>query len=106
MGNKYKQFYCKSFNGEFHKMGTVIQPQVTKYMNTDACRRDDYIVLPKTTPLNEVIDRCFKENCFGFARGSNIQGNGKFYIRSPHKTTILLQSKLIDKPGVSYFILN
>ena len=83
----------------------VINPKVIFYKDTDACRCDNYIVLPKTTPLNEVIKRCFDERCYGFARGSNTQGNGKFYIRSPHKNTTLLKTKLKTLNNVSFFIL-
>ena len=86
-------------------MGTVIQPKVTCYTNKDACRCDDYIVLPKTTPLEEVIKICFESKCYGFSRGSNIQGNGKFYIRSAHKTTNMLVTKIKDQKNVSFFIL-
>ena len=81
----------------------IFQPKVTSYINKDACRCDDYIILPKTTPLNDVIKRCFEEHCYGFARGSNVQGNGKFYIRSPHK--INLQTRLINKRNITFFIL-
>ena len=41
--------------------GIVINPKIIFYKDTDACRCDNYIVLPKTTPLNEVIKRCFDE---------------------------------------------
>lgn len=84
----------------------IIQPKVTMYNNMDACRGDNYIVLPKTTELWQVIKRCFEENCSGFCRGSNIHGNGQFYIRSPDKNNIILESKLIDYPGVTFFILS
>ncbi len=87
-------------------MGTIIQPKVTMYINKDACRRDDYIVLPKTTPLEQVIKRCFEERCYGFSRSSLIQGKGKFYIRSPHKTSERLKNKLIDKKNITFFILD
>jgi hypothetical protein len=84
---------------------SVVQPKVTEYKDTDACRCDDYIVLPRETPLNIVIETAFKQNCHGFSRGSNTQGNGKFYIRSPHKTSELLKTKLKQQPNVSFFIL-
>ena len=69
---------------------SVVQPKVTEYKDTDACRCDDYIVLPRETPLNVVIETA----C-----------NGKFYIRSPHKTSELLKTKLKQQPNVSFFIL-
>ena len=84
---------------------SVVQPKVTEYEDTDACREDNYIVLPRETPLNVVIETAFKQNCHGFARGSNTQGKGKFYIRSPHKTSELLKTKLKQQPNVSFFIL-
>jgi hypothetical protein len=84
---------------------SVVQPKVTEYKDTDACRGDNYIVLPPETPLNVVIETAFKQNCHGFARGSNTQGKGQFYIRSPHKTSELLKTKLIPRPTVSFFIL-
>ena len=83
----------------------VIQPKVTMYLNTDACRCDDFIVLPKTTELKDVIQRCIDAGCYGFSRGSNTQGRGKFYIRSPHKTTTLLNAKLLPNQNVSFFVL-
>lgn len=83
----------------------MVQPKVTEFKDTDACRCDDYIVLPRETPLKVVIETAFNQNCHGFARGSNIQGNGKFYIRSPHKTSDLLKTKLKPKRNVSFFIL-
>ena len=81
------------------------EPKVTAYLNTDACRRDDFIVLPKTTDLNEVIRVCVVAGSHGFARSSNTQGRGKFYIRSPHKTVDLLNTKLINYQNVSFFIV-
>ena len=84
-------------------MNTISQPKVTMYLNTDACRCDNYIVLPKTTDLKEVVRICVEAGCHGFARGSNTQGKGKFYIRSPHKTFDLLQT--IDYKNVSFFIV-
>jgi len=84
---------------------SVVQPKVTEYKDTDACREDNYIVLPRETPLNVVIETAFKQNCHGFSRGSNTQGKGKFYIRSPHKTPELLKTKLKQQPNVSFFIL-
>jgi hypothetical protein len=86
-------------------METVIQPKVSCYQNKDACRRDDYIILPKQTALCDVIERCFREGCYGFARGSNVQGKGQFYIRSLHKTNNLLKTKLIDRDNITFFIL-
>ncbi len=85
--------------------GVIIKPKVFFYKNCDSCRTDDYIVLPKETPLDEVIDICFKEKCYGFARGSNTQGKGKFYIRSPHKNTQYIKQRIKIKDNVSFFIL-
>ena len=83
----------------------MTEPKVTAYLNTDAMRCDDYIVLPKTTDLNEVIRVCVEAGCHGFARGSNTQGRGQFYIRSPHRTVDLLNTKLFHKKNVSFFIV-
>ena len=83
----------------------IIQPKVTMYNDKNACHGDDYIVLPKTTLLKDVIQRCFEEGCYGFCRGSNTQGNGQFYIRSPNKNAELLKNKLNDYDGVSFFIV-
>lgn len=84
---------------------SVIQPKVTEYKDTDACRGDNYIILPPETPLHIVIETAFKQNCYGFARGSNTQGRGQFYIRSTHKTSELLKTKLIPWKNTSFFIL-
>ena len=80
----------------------MTEPKVTTHLNTDDCRRDDYIILPKTTDLNEV---CIEAGSHGFARSSNTQGRGKFYIRSPHKTVDLLYTKLINYKNVTFFIV-
>ena len=82
-------------------MSLVLQPKVTMYTDTDASRASDYIVLPKTTPLNEVIDRCFREGSYGFSRSSVHDGCGKYYIRPPHKSTFELK----EYKGISFFVL-
>ena len=84
---------------------SVVQPKVTEYKDTDACRCDDYIVLPRETPLHIVIETAFKQNCHGFARGSNTQGRGQFYIRSPDKSSDLLKNKIKLHQNTSFFIL-
>lgn len=83
----------------------MTEPIVTEYNDTDAMRCDDYIVLPKTTNLSEVIRVCVEAGSHGFARGSNTQGRGQFYIRSPHRTVDLLNTKLFHKKNVSFFIV-
>ena len=76
---------------------TTIQPQVVSYSNIDACRNDNFEVLDK---------RCWEVGSHGFARSSLKDNCGKYYIRSPNKSTTLLESKLKEYKNVTFFIVN
>jgi len=84
---------------------TTIQPQVVSYSNIDACRNDNFEVLDKETPLSDVIKRCWELGSHGFARSSLKDKRGKYYIRSPNKSTTLLESKLREYNNVTFFIV-
>ena len=83
----------------------MTEPIVTEYNDTDAFRNDNYIVLLRTTDLAEVIRICVEAGSHGFARHSNTQGRGQFYIRSPCRTIDLLNTKLSYHKNTSFFIV-
>lgn len=85
---------------------TTYQPLVISYNNYDACKCDNYITLPKETPISVVINTCFEAGCHGFARGSNVSGRGKYYIRSPKHSYQHLKSKLTPYENITFFTLS
>jgi len=90
------------------KKQRITQPKVTEYTNCNAYSGDNYRVLPKETPLTEVIQIAFEAGCRGFARSSNEDLSGKYYIRSPDKTVdniiYRLDNNLITV-GVNFYLL-
>ncbi len=78
---------------------------VIQYINTDSHRCDDYEVHSKTTPIEVVIKRCRELGCYGFTRGSNHEGRGKYYIRSPKHTADNLKAHMKPYKNVSLFVL-
>ena len=93
---------------EVGKKQRIIQPKVTEYSNCNAYTGDNYIVLPKETRLHEVIQIAFESNCYGFARSSNDDLSGKYYIRSPDKTVDNIIYRLdnnLKSVGVNFYLL-
>jgi aromatic ring-opening dioxygenase LigB subunit len=93
---------------EVGKRQRVIQPKVTEYINCNAYTGDNYIVLPKETRLDEVIQITFESKCYGFARSSHNDLSGKYYIRSPDKTVDNIIYRLdnnLKTVGVTFFLL-
>ena len=90
------------------KKQRIIQPKVTEYQNCNAYTGDNYIVLPKETKLHEVIQITFESGCKGFARSSNDDLSGKYYIRSPDKTVDNIIYRLdnnLKTVGVNFYLL-
>jgi len=93
---------------EVGKRQRVLQPKVTEYINCNAYTGDNYIVLPKETPLHEVIQIAFESKCNGFARSSNEDLSGKYYIRSPDKTVDNIVYRLdnnLKSVGINFYLL-
>jgi hypothetical protein len=86
----------------------VIQPKVTEYFNSNVYSGDNYLVLPRETPIHEVIQIAFESGCYGFARSSNDSLCGKYYIRSPDKLATDMIEKLNsnkESKGVNFYVL-
>lgn len=89
-------------------MNKIIQPKVTEYINCNVYSGDNYIVLPKETLISEVIQIAFESNCYGFARSSNDELSGKYYIRSPDKVSKDMSERLDTNKeikGVNFYVL-
>ena len=90
------------------KRQRILQPKVTEYTNVNSYSGDNYIVLPKETLLSDVISIAFESGCHGFARSSNDDLSGKYYIRSPDKTVdniiFRLDNNLMTN-GVNFYVL-
>jgi len=86
----------------------IIQPKVTEYVNCNVYSGDNYITLPKETKVHEVIQIAFESNCQGFARSSNDDLSGKYYIRSPDKLAQDMIERLEsnkESKGVNFYVL-
>ena len=86
----------------------VIQPKVTEYSNQNVYSGDNYLVLPRETPIHEVIQIAFESGCYGFARSSNDSLCGKYYIRSPDKLAPDMVERLAlnkEAKGVNFYVL-
>jgi hypothetical protein len=86
----------------------IIQPRVTEYTNANVYSGDNYLILPKNTPIHEVIQIAFESGCHGFARSSNDPECGKYYIRSPDKLAADMITRLntnAEYKGVNFYVL-
>ena len=80
-------------------------PSYTAHDAMDACRCDDYFVLPRDTPIEAVVHKCYELGCHGFSRNSRITGRGKFYIRSPSKSVEHLEGKMRPASCTTFYIV-